>query len=107
MRKLIVLLLIIGLWAALIYELTGKNNEGHEARGKQNTGVQTNIVKTNQNDTLKIQVDQLIKKNHFNGSVFVAYNNDTLLDQSYGFKGADQTEKFDENSMYLIGSCQN
>lgn len=39
------MLLIIGLWAALIYELTGKNNEGHEVRGKQNTGVQTNAVK--------------------------------------------------------------
>lgn len=50
-------MLIVGLSAALIYELTGKNNEGHELRGKQNTGIQTNIVKTNQNDTLKIQVD--------------------------------------------------
>lgn len=106
MRKLIVLLLIIGLWGALIYELTGKNNETYEVNGKQNTGVQTNVSKTSQNDALKIQVDQLIKKNHFNGSVFVAYNNDTLLDQSYGFKDADQTKKFDENSMYLIGSCQ-
>lgn len=106
MKKFIVVLLIIGLWVGLFYQLIGKGNNQLNKTPQLSAQSYTKGFKVSNNDTLRKQIDALIKKHHYNGSVYVTYHDETLIDQSYGFKDAAQTEPFDKNSMYLIGSSQ-
>ena len=106
MKKFIVVTLIIGLWGSLFYQLIGKENNQLNKTPQLSAQSYTKGFKVSSNDTLRKQVDTLIKKHHYNGSVYITYHNETLIDQAYGFKDAAQTEPFDKNSMYLIGSSQ-
>ncbi|WP_164993393.1 serine hydrolase [Macrococcus sp. DPC7161] len=50
------------------------------------------------------EIDQMLKKNHFNGNVYVLYKNKEIMNQAYGYASPDHSKRLTKDSMYLIGS---
>ncbi|MCU7556356.1 serine hydrolase domain-containing protein [Macrococcus capreoli] len=106
MKKFIVVLFIVILWSAVFFQLFGKDYLEQKRTAQISAQSYTKGFKVSHNDTLRDKINQLIKQYNYNGSVYITYNNETVVDQSYGFKDAAQKEKFGKKSMYLIGSSQ-
>ena len=75
----------------------------HLYEQRQTVMAKESIPKTS-NKKMYNEIDQMLKKNHFNGNVYVLYKNKEIMNQAYGYASPDHFKRLTKDNMYLIGS---
>lgn len=109
MKKLILFLLFISITCVILFcifkvKLPLQDQPTHQVTSKVKP-----LDNIDNNEPLdkqtKLNVDEFLKSNHFNGNITIFRKNKLIMNESYGFKNFENNIKNDNHSMYLIGSA--